>query len=243
MEYSICLKKDGGVKAKILRDVKSVAEKFCMQGSMGVSPSYAVRYSKNDADVILVGHEGGKARAFILATYQENSLYLGVICGMPGTGRAIMEKFLNFADKQRLNVSLSAMPNVLSYYGRPEFGFKFRKSCEEGAEVVDSSTIDGKKPPLNLKEIAEDPFFGPLLVKLQKKGFNVMKTGDCAKRSLSAEDIIKNHCFNDGYTMFRCMIKSPRKRSPRSPKRKEEAIFSVLGKRNRRPPSRYGYDE
>jgi hypothetical protein len=241
MEYLIWSKQGGGVKAKFLRDVKSVAEKFCVQGSVGVSPSYAVRYSKNDADVILVGYQEEEARAFILATYEEDSLYLGVICGMPGTGKAIMEKFLNFADSQRVNVSLSAMPNVLSYYGRPEFGFKFRKSCDEGAESVDSSSIDGKKPPLNLEEIAHDPFFGPFLVELQTKGFNVVKTGECAKRRLTADDIIKNHCEDDGYTMFRCRVPVARgsKKSPRKTKSKAPLEPRELGKRVRRSPSRY----
>jgi hypothetical protein len=233
-------------KTKILKDVKTVAESYCIQGSVGVSPPYASRYARNDADFILVGYADKLPSAFILAKHEDISIYLAVICGKPGTGRTILEEFLRMADKEGVNVSLSAMPNVLSYYGRPEFGFSFRKSCDVNADTVDASVLVGKKPPLTLTDIARDPVFGPFLVELQSKGFNVVKTGECAKRRLSADDIIKHHCEDDGYTMFRCRVqtkKSPRRLTPRKGKGEiDMANFSKgkgRGKRHRTSPSRY----
>ena len=243
MEFRIW-KTKSAEKNKFLKDVRTVSEAYCLQGSVGVSPDYANKYARVEADVIIIGYLEGAPKAFILAKHEPTSMYLGVICGMPGTGRALMDKFLALADKERENVSLSAMPNVLSYYGRPEFDFAFRKSCDDEEEVVDSSVIAGKKPPATLDEIARDPIFGPFLEKLQEKGFNVAKFGECRKRRLNAEQIIKNHCEDDGYTMFRCKVtssKSPR-RVRKGKTEIDEENSKGVGKRLRRSPSRLIYE-
>ena len=226
-------------KDLFLKAVRGIAKKYCLQKGIGVAPTYANRYAREEADFILVGTVDKVPLAFILAKHEPSSLYLAVVCGAQGTGRTIMDKFLAIADAMRLNVSLSAMPSVLSYYAK--FDFAFRKSCDESAEIVDASSIAGKKPPMNLGDIAADPHFGPILVELQKRGFNVMKDGQCAKKRLSASAIIQHHCEDDGYTMFRCRV--PPKRTSRK-RAIDTSGFSESkgqGKRSRRSPTRLTY--
>lgn len=240
MDIKIWSKGERG-KTEIVNYVSKISDEFCVIKSeekdefIGVSPSYAKRYAKKDADLILVGLIDNVGKAFILAKNEETSLYLAVICGSPGTGSKMMDRLLKLADEQHLNVSLSAMPTVLSYYIRPEFGFEFRKSCNEKEHIVNPSNIVGKKPPFSLKKIAKDPYYAPFLEELQAKGFGVVKKGECSKPSLSAEEIIKNHCEDDGYTMFRCKVpittsemEVPRRpHSPRPPSQVQPTVEPI----------------
>lgn len=195
-------------KYMFVRDCESVGGTYCVVGDMGVAPSYVGHFVNHEADVVFVGYsKDGVPRAFTMGKHSDGMLYLGIICGMQGTGSTMLLHFLKYADAEGFNVSLSAMPNVLSYYTRPEFGFEFRKSCSADAEVVDATAIAGKKPPLTLKGISDDPVFGPFLEELHTRGFNVFKGGACKRPTLTSNSIIRNHCSSDGYAMARCPLR------------------------------------
>lgn len=240
-------------KAEFLKWVDEVSDRYCWQGDkqrgVGVRPGYAKDYAKHQADTILIGFSEGGPSSMILAKKSATSslIYLAVICAKPGAGAPTLKKFLSFADELHLNVSLAAMPNVLGYYGRPEFGFKFKDSCGMGSQEVDDAPIKGKIPPKKLEDIAGDPVFGQFIQHLHSRGFSVVKKGNCARKTLTASQIIEYGCENDGYMMFRCKYPLVKKQDEEKFVRDQEMKEEVdqphspkrVAKRQRKEPERY----
>lgn len=216
MEFRIWTEAVRG-KAAVLRQVAAVARRSCFKEGEGVRAEYATDYARDRADVIMVALEATRAVGFILARHEVHSLYLAVICSDKSAGGLLLDAFLQYADKEGLTVSLSALPAVLGLYPKPRFGFQFRSSCAPRAHVLDSSAVVGRKTG---PDITKDPVFAPFVQLLQRKGFNVAKEGRCKAKTLSVEEIIENHCENDGYTMFRCRAAregSPARHAARTP--------------------------
>jgi hypothetical protein len=203
-----------GDKKPFLKAVTTISNKSCLQNRVGVRPKYAQDEAKK-CDIIMLCLVNGKAEAFILANYENKptpSIYISVICGAPGTGGILLDKFLAFADSENEDVSLSAVPSVLGYYPKPRFGFEFRKSCNLHSPKISAANVVGKKPEADLEK---DKTFGEFLTLLQDRGFNVTKRGKCKDKTLSLKDIVDNFCDEDGYTMFRCTRKHVLRRSER----------------------------
>ena len=45
-------------------------------------------------------------------------MYIDVICGKPGYGKLLIENLIAIADSRNLDVGLSALPTVITYYLR-----------------------------------------------------------------------------------------------------------------------------
>lgn len=96
-----------------------------------------------DSTTAVISSIKGKPISFILGhtNYQDDNnkyskeAYLDVICACSGSGRYLLQYFIDFAKTNRYKaVSLKAIPTVLTYY--PKFGFQHRHSCKKGEKAT-----------------------------------------------------------------------------------------------------------
>ena len=60
-------------------------------------------------------------------------MYIDVVCGKRGSGKILIEKVISIADSKKLDVGLSALPTVITYYLR--YGFQYRETCDNDVNV------------------------------------------------------------------------------------------------------------
>ena len=139
--------------------------------------------------------------AFIFAERQmEGNFEIGLICASedaPGAGRFLLHHVLEYADNNAWTVTLSAITYVLGYYYKPEFGFKFIKSC---GETEDIKNIDTLKNRIN----DDQSNYKDLLEELHQKGFNAADAADACSKDMTFKELRENGCFLDGFKMMRC---------------------------------------
>lgn len=137
--------------------------------------------------------------------------YIDVICSCPKTGSFLLNYFIQFSEANSFNaVSLSSLDYVLTFYSRPEFGFKNTKSCQKGTPIfVPGENIkrDMMSPEYKGKVPVEIPVFLEYLETLRHNGFGIVE-GQCdpvKNPDLSETDYKKYQCGMNGYMMRRCM--------------------------------------
>ena len=93
-------------------------------------------FHKNQIYMILYHQQ--KPIGFILARkkYRDDlgnstsEAYIDLICSEVGSGSFLMNYFIQYAKKNKFKaISLSSLPNVLTYY--PKFGFSNRHTCDK----------------------------------------------------------------------------------------------------------------
>ena len=133
--------------------------------------------------------------------------YIDIICACPGSGRYLLDYFINFAESNDYNaVSLSAIPTVLTYY--PRFGFSHRHSCNpEESGIVPPAILSDKKyrdeKYKDIDNIYDDDEYYEYLKHLRDKEFGII-TEDCSDPRISKQKLKAAKCGNNGYMMRKC---------------------------------------
>lgn len=144
---------------------------------------------------------------FILARPDPEGVYIDIVCAT-SNGRDLLDYFFNYVKLVGYeNITLSSLPNVLSYY--PKLGFKFRASCRGPvlAELPDTIKYRDKKVkpfPKDWREAILDRDYSDFMLYLHSKGLSVNKSGECAKTDLPKSEFEEKECGADGFTMKRC---------------------------------------
>jgi hypothetical protein len=149
---------------------------------------------------------------FVLARVDDHnadSIYIDIICAaISGGGKLLLDSLIEYATHYGKNVSLSALPTVLSYY--PIFKFKHRQSCAPGVETfVFPRDV---KPPPSLLDSYKIPAINNFMITLADH--DLASKNDCkgVKRKMEKgkyyrEDpsaFAQENCAQDGFYMMRC---------------------------------------
>lgn len=194
---------------------KDIVRKSYVNSQLNENQLYLILFDTSD-NSIENNVIRGKPVGFILGhnKYRDDNnnylkeAYIDVICAIPGTGRYLLQYFIDFANMNKYKaVSLKAIPNVLTYY--PKFGFKHRHSCKKNEkgivppkELNDEKYRDPKYKDIN--NIYDDDTYFKYQIKLRKNGFGDFD-GDCSKKKMTKEEFGDNDCGADGYMMRKCL--------------------------------------
>lgn len=171
---------------------------------------------ERDSTNAVISSIKGKPISFILGhtNYRDDNnkyskeAYLDVICACPGSGRYLLQYFIDFAETNRYKaVSLKAIPTVLTYY--PKFGFEHRHSCKKSEKVIipPKELYDEKYRHEKYKEIDniyDDDDYYKYQMLLRKNGFGDFSDG-CTKTKMTKEQFGDNDCGGEGYMMRKCL--------------------------------------
>jgi hypothetical protein len=171
---------------------------------------------ERDSTNAVISSIKGKPVSFILGhtNYRDDNnkyskeAYLDVICACPGSGRYLLQYFIDFAETNRYKaVSLKAIPTVLTYY--PKFGFEHRHSCKKSEKVIipPKELYDEKYRDEKYKEIDniyDDDDYYKYQMLLRKNGFGDFSDG-CTKTKMTKEQFGDNDCGGEGYMMRKCL--------------------------------------
>jgi hypothetical protein len=194
---------------------KDIVRKSYVNSQLNKNQIYLILFDNSDNSIenhIL----RGKPVGFILGhtNYRDDNnnylkeAYLDVICAIPGTGRYLLQYFIDFAKTNRYKaVSLKAIPTVLTYY--PKFGFKHRHTCKRSdngivppTELYDEKYRDPKYKEID--NIYDDENYFKYQMKLRKNGFGDF-ADECAKKKMTKEEFGDNDCGAEGYMMRKCL--------------------------------------
>jgi hypothetical protein len=169
------------------------------------------------------GHTTYVSAGFILARIIGKSLYIDVICTekpppKPNPyanhkGSLLIELAIQHARRCKLEqVSLSALPNVLTYY--PQFGFAHRMRCDKPPDMVIPNTLialaktrDDKYDPYKDDELID------FMTELQFNGYGTMYDKDCRTKGKTKKEVVKamkeKKCGDNGFKMRLCLAPPP----------------------------------
>lgn len=141
---------------------------------------------------------------FILANPDEEGYYIDVICSIRNT-KDLLTYFINYCEGS--NITLHALPSVLSFY--PKFNFKFRESCDKPIVAQLPEKLAKRNTRINpfpKKSVNayDDEDFSEFMVDLVEKGLAVKKDGDCSKNPITKDEVKRSDCGEDGFIMTRC---------------------------------------
>ena len=181
-------------------DLLPHVEKFC-RGE--INKDFSTRYITGKANLLMVGFEGSRMVAFVAAVEEGKTAYIGLICSEHGNGGVTLRAFLDRADDAEIAVKLSALVNVIGLYAKPEFGFSFIRSCDDGPEDIKHIGL------AKTRTLSDYSNYQALLEELHSKGFaepvaEPVGKEVCTRRDLSLADIILHKCYKNGYAMMRC---------------------------------------
>lgn len=164
-------------------------------------------------DLVMFVRYKNQDRGFLLAQLKPDELYIDVVCSFSGLGKYLLNEAVSYATSNGLNVGLSALPEVITYY--QQFGFKFRKNCSESAFVPDSVLFAQVKDSAKIgrTETAElafkDRATAELLAQLQENELNVNKKSKYCRKSVAQKvkglRAYYSNCGTNGYSMKRCL--------------------------------------
>lgn len=194
-------------------DVNYTDEKGIAQSLVGVSTEFVKEHFNDnvyDLLFILKTKNDNKFvdRAFALCLYDENGIYIDVICSK-GYGTKLLSFILKYSLNNKFNVSLSSMPWVLAYYWK--FGFRFAKSCNDideseiNAELMNNVLQEAKekKSETTYKAFKKTIYTKHLLQLLTNLH---LSNGSkfCKEKVKGVEDAYRKNCWINGYSMIKC---------------------------------------
>jgi hypothetical protein len=139
------LSKDDRRFNEFVKYIKTNGYKGCMGG---IQPNYIINTLGKVSHIAVVGtlvnrqlRSGAtsinfsKVKGFALLNNMKKYLYLDLICG-PGTGRVLFKHMDAIARKlNHTKIRLSAVPDAMLQYYKPEYGFKFTETCNMNTNV------------------------------------------------------------------------------------------------------------
>lgn len=134
-------------------------------------------------------------------TQIDRSLYVEAVCAARGLGPELLKNFLEYAELERIVVTLSSLDYVFGFYYK--LGFRFRPLCHRDTEKRTRDPIYKELDfyAENYSKMTEDEK-SHVLIRLQQLGFNTKKTEGCTPQN--AHMFKKLNCWDDGYFMVRC---------------------------------------
>lgn len=177
---------------------------------------YFVMYTKE-----LKGTRRGDAEemipvAFMMASYEDSgtNFYIDVICSKERKNKATERHSATYLIRQAVKwarahkmeqVSLSALPPVLTYY--PRFGFAHRKSCKNVPDIEVPEKLKQRNTPVNprAKSVYDDYELMDYMVRLQDAGYGTRKTDPCVRRPITKQMMKSGQCADDGFKMRYCI--------------------------------------
>ena len=215
-----------------MKHIKTNGYKGCMGG---IQPNYISNALNTVSHIAVVGtlvnralRSGAtsinfsKVRGFALLKDMKHYLYVDLICG-PGTGPVLFKHIDGIARVlNKRKIRLSAVPEAMLQYYKPQYGFKFTETCSMNANVrrfaddvferVLSSMARQKeiKREINSTESSTDR----RALQKEHKKLETMKSKALAslEKMLGEKDIVyKKGCAKTkdcgvyGYTMTKCL--------------------------------------
>jgi hypothetical protein len=175
--------------------------------------------------------------AFLIGREQSEGgrrgIYIDVICSYKESqiGTRFLQYFHRIVALLGYDyIKLSSLANVVTYYPRPELGYRFRLECSPragaqgfGQEILTDETKGhrlatrfrvGKKPmwPSDTVEAVGDDDYRTFLHFLHRHGLTTKTTGGCSDSSLSMDDFVRRGCAEDGFHMAKCDLSAERAR-------------------------------
>jgi hypothetical protein len=227
-ELATEVKLDGEtLKSRILPDS---GESLCKQQ---VNPSY-IREGIRNNDVFMLLYykmvETGRRNrkittivpaAFLMANVKQgHDLYIDVVCAsakrgefQDHSGNYLIKKAIETARYMKLNqVSLSALPQVLTYY--PSLGFLHRKSCNAPPDVLPTNSnfttllqrAKRRELPNNANRAHDDEQMLDYMTRLYNLGY-AKQEGECSRKlDKKSKNVVKEgRCGRDGFRMVHCL--------------------------------------
>jgi len=154
-----------------------------------------------------------------MARIENKEFYIDVICAGPRSdyynshnGSMLIDMAKKFAEQRKLHqVTLSALPQVLTYY--PRFAFAHRTSCSQPPDIelpeklkkrIKEGTI-----PKKLDDAYNDDDMLDYMAELQVRNYSNRNKYKCSTAGKTKERIkqsIKNaRCGDDGFKMRYCL--------------------------------------
>lgn len=182
--------------------------------------------STRKAKVLIVMLEGPVVRGFVAAypDPEPTNLYIDLIC-VKGTGKFTGKALMKFTAEYAkaagyTELSLSAIPPVIPYYPRLGLQFKYRKTCRDAPVPVPKEVLCHRmsSSDKNPYSAANKPITD-FMVTLNHAGVeqvheNKQKETACRKKGITAEEMRKYRCDNDGYVLRKCNLRKPIRESP-----------------------------
>lgn len=157
--------------------------------------------------------------AFLLAEVTKtNSFYIDVVCAMPvynpffnrHSGAYLIKQAIYMAGVLNLKeVSLSALPPVLTYY--PRFNFAHRKSCQVPPDIEVPEVLvqraKARNLPSSVAKAHDDDDMLEYMTRLQELGYGSKYEGDCGLVGGKSDKkkMKEGKCGNDGFKMRLCL--------------------------------------
>jgi hypothetical protein len=157
--------------------------------------------------------------AFIMADSYGDELYIDVICSSSNipelnrhSGGLLINTAIDYAkEKQYEQVTLSALPHVLTYY--PRFGFSHRRGCDSPTDVEIPERLKQRIKDRTLPKTSEEAYYDDDMLdymsELQLKQYGNMYNDGCNEKNpvLMKKNMKDYQCADNGFKMRYCFGK------------------------------------
>ncbi len=218
---------------------KHISELAATACAGNVRPGYVLEQYDNNKFFVLYGEETLHGRrnkrifeshGFVMGRLIDNTeddslygaapqpankgFYIDIICSK-ASGKPMLAYIDHVAASLGLSfIKLNALPTVLGYYPKRDFGFKFRKSCLPAAPIVpfEGTAFEAylrTRPPLpkDSYEAYEIKEYMDFMKILHASYLNKKMKGNCnLGAGITKKDIKDGDCGEDGYTMMKCLV-------------------------------------
>lgn len=182
---------------------------------------FALGFADGKYDVVaLIADTFGTFQGFCVLYFDDEGIYIDVICSYPGFGGHLLKAVLAAVDMTNTdgnprpwgNVTLSSLWSVFELY--PKFDFQFRSSCDTPPVIVDAETRAAYRDIIKSQlvkseyEAYDNEVTQRYMAQLQLAGLNVNKDKDCDADHIDKDTMKQKLCANDGFTMKRCTVQT-----------------------------------